>query len=118
MLSFALTTGTNFASSLFHLPFDEEEDRDIESYERKHITWVADPTPGLASANHPDNATKPSTSMPMEAETTPSSSGSSSPCSLSASSSSASLSSMSSAGTSVSSGSATSVGHWAFKVGV
>ncbi|KAF9446743.1 DnaJ-domain-containing protein [Macrolepiota fuliginosa MF-IS2] len=40
MFSYAFNT----ASTYFHLPIDEEEDRDIESYERKYLTWVAEPT--------------------------------------------------------------------------
>ena len=32
------------ASTYFHLPIDEEEDADIESYERKYLTWVAEPS--------------------------------------------------------------------------
>ncbi|KAG6820483.1 hypothetical protein H0H93_016545 [Arthromyces matolae] len=40
MFSYALST----ASTYFHLPIDEEEDADIESYERKYLTWVADPS--------------------------------------------------------------------------
>lgn len=31
------------ASTYFHLPIDEEEDKDIENYERKYLTWVAEP---------------------------------------------------------------------------
>jgi len=32
------------ASTYFHLPIDEEEDEDIEHYERKYLTWVAEPS--------------------------------------------------------------------------
>jgi len=32
------------ASSYFHLPIDEEEDRDIDNYQRKRLTWVAEPS--------------------------------------------------------------------------
>ncbi|KAF8349017.1 hypothetical protein F5887DRAFT_1059940 [Amanita rubescens] len=39
MLSYALST----ASTYFHLPIDEEEDADIEKYQRKYLTWVAEP---------------------------------------------------------------------------
>ncbi|KDR76394.1 hypothetical protein GALMADRAFT_226087 [Galerina marginata CBS 339.88] len=40
MFSYALST----ASTYFHLPIDEEEDADIENYERKYLTWVAEPS--------------------------------------------------------------------------
>ncbi|KAG7450942.1 DnaJ-domain-containing protein [Guyanagaster necrorhizus] len=40
MFSYALST----ASTYFHLPVDEEEDRDIENYERKYLTWTAEPS--------------------------------------------------------------------------
>ncbi|KAJ7475676.1 DnaJ domain-containing protein [Mycena latifolia] len=36
MLSYALSS----ASTYFHLPVDEEEDKDINEYQRKYITWV------------------------------------------------------------------------------
>ncbi|KAF8626396.1 hypothetical protein AX17_006563 [Amanita inopinata Kibby_2008] len=46
MLSYAFSTGVLIlASTYFHLPIDEEEDADIENYERKYLTWVAE-TPG------------------------------------------------------------------------
>lgn len=32
------------ASTYFHLPIDEDEDKDIENYERKYLTWVAEPS--------------------------------------------------------------------------
>jgi len=32
------------ASTYFHLPIDEDEDEDIEKYERKYLTWVAEPS--------------------------------------------------------------------------
>ncbi|KAJ7494590.1 hypothetical protein B0H11DRAFT_1857553 [Mycena galericulata] len=35
MLSYALST----ASTYFHLPVDEQEDKDIDEYQRKYITW-------------------------------------------------------------------------------
>ncbi|KAJ7903699.1 hypothetical protein B0H14DRAFT_2666001 [Mycena olivaceomarginata] len=38
MLSYALST----ASTYFHLPINEEEDKDINEYQRKYITWTAD----------------------------------------------------------------------------
>ncbi|KAL1702325.1 hypothetical protein EV121DRAFT_271804 [Schizophyllum commune] len=47
MFSYALAS----ASSYFHLPIDEDEDRDIETYERKCLTWVAEPSScGVAAA--------------------------------------------------------------------
>ncbi|KAF9007650.1 hypothetical protein BDQ17DRAFT_1238128 [Cyathus striatus] len=56
MLSYALSTGpfphifSSFrlililASTYFHLPFDEQEDEDIQNYQRKRLTWVAEPS--------------------------------------------------------------------------
>ncbi|KIL67490.1 hypothetical protein M378DRAFT_159302 [Amanita muscaria Koide BX008] len=38
MLSYALST----ASAYFHLPIDEEEDADIDSYQRKFLPWATD----------------------------------------------------------------------------
>ena len=32
------------ASTYFYLPVDENEDNDIEAYERKYLTWVAEPS--------------------------------------------------------------------------
>lgn len=49
MLSYALNT----ASTYFHLPIDEDEDKDIENYERKYLTWVAEPS---ASENLPSTS--------------------------------------------------------------
>ncbi|KAF8893297.1 hypothetical protein CPB85DRAFT_1330854 [Mucidula mucida] len=46
MFSYAFST----ASTYFHLPVDEEEDKDIESYERRYITWTAEPS-GLSSSS-------------------------------------------------------------------
>ena len=42
MLFLKLTTFP--ASTYFHLPIDDEEDEDIENYERKYLTWVAEPS--------------------------------------------------------------------------
>ncbi|KAF5342126.1 hypothetical protein D9611_001439 [Ephemerocybe angulata] len=119
MLSFALSTGTNLATSFFHLPFDEEEDNDIENYERKYITW----DPDAASSSNAGGNTTPSTTLEKgkkksterSTETSPSTSRPGSPSSSNASlfspcSSSGSISSMSSAGTSVS-GVSTTTGH-------
>jgi len=59
MFSYALATGEDplhscllvfnifipfTASTYFHLPIDEEEDRDIDTYQRKCLTWVAEPS--------------------------------------------------------------------------
>ncbi|KAJ3569703.1 hypothetical protein NP233_g4872 [Leucocoprinus birnbaumii] len=46
------------ASTYFHLPIDEEEDKDIEGYERKYLTWVAEPStpadaPSASSSQSP-----------------------------------------------------------------
>jgi hypothetical protein len=45
------------ASTYFHLPVDEEEDKDIESYERKYITWVAEAS-GASSSVPPSVSCK------------------------------------------------------------
>ncbi|KAJ4479967.1 hypothetical protein J3R30DRAFT_3669743 [Lentinula aciculospora] len=42
MFSYALATGISeiiSPTNLFHLPVDEEEDKDIEDYQRKYLTW-------------------------------------------------------------------------------
>ncbi|KAL0064793.1 hypothetical protein AAF712_008190 [Marasmius tenuissimus] len=52
MLSYALST----ASSYFHLPVDEEEDKDILSYERKYLTWTAEPSPSSSSSSAPPSS--------------------------------------------------------------
>ncbi|KAF8905013.1 DnaJ domain-containing protein [Gymnopilus junonius] len=49
MFSYALST----ASTYFHLPIDEEEDQDIENYERKYLTWVAEPSGSVTKSNRP-----------------------------------------------------------------
>lgn len=126
MLSFALSTGTHLATSYFHLPFDEDEDQDIQNYERKNIAWAADPPAGsvVDLSGHPQSSLTSSqrhkpdemansrkrtcTQAGICTDTSPISSGPSSPSSssfslLSACSSSASLSSMSCAATSGSS---------------
>ncbi|PPQ91024.1 hypothetical protein CVT25_013949 [Psilocybe cyanescens] len=48
MFSYALST----ASTYFHLPIDEEEDEDIEKYERKYLTWVAEPSGSSIKRDH------------------------------------------------------------------
>ncbi|KAE9403624.1 DnaJ-domain-containing protein [Gymnopus androsaceus JB14] len=40
MFSHALSTATTY----FHLPIDEEEDRDIRGYQRKYLTWKSEPS--------------------------------------------------------------------------
>ncbi|KAG5646113.1 hypothetical protein DXG03_004352 [Asterophora parasitica] len=52
MFSYALST----ASTYFYLPIDEEQDADIESYERKYLTWVAEPS---GSSNAPPSSPPP-----------------------------------------------------------
>ncbi|GAW10528.1 hypothetical protein LENED_012807 [Lentinula edodes] len=47
MLSYALSTATN----LFHIPIDEEEDREIEGYQRKYLTWTSDQAVGTSQAS-------------------------------------------------------------------
>ena len=63
MFSYALATGELHlrclypglymlaASTYFHLPVDEEEDRDIDNYQRKYLTWVAEPS-GSSSSHY------------------------------------------------------------------
>ena len=46
------------ASTYFHLPIDEEEDQDIENYERKYLTWVAEPS-GSSTRRTPQNDPPP-----------------------------------------------------------
>ncbi len=67
MFSYALATGTIIilypstpltfitASTYFHLPIDEEEDRDIDNYERKYLTWVAEPSDSPSTRYSNDN---------------------------------------------------------------
>ena len=58
MFAYALATGARFsavlyppllihftASTYFYLPVDEEEDRVIQNYQRKYLTWVAESSP-------------------------------------------------------------------------
>ncbi|KAF8824991.1 hypothetical protein HHX47_DHR7000638 [Lentinula edodes] len=39
------------ATNLFHLPIDEEEDREIEGYQRKYLTWTSDQAVGTSQAS-------------------------------------------------------------------
>ncbi|KAJ6577221.1 DnaJ domain-containing protein [Mycena capillaripes] len=59
MLSYALST----ASTYFHLPVDEQEDKDIDEYQRKYITWVAEPS-GASSSTTPTAPPSPPSSSP------------------------------------------------------
>ena len=67
MFSYALATGAQFpavffslslihftASTYFYLPVDEEEDKDIQNYQRKYLTWVAEPSDSSTSSPHHD----------------------------------------------------------------
>ena len=67
MFSYALATGAQFhavvfslslihftASTYFYLPFDEEEDKVIQNYQRKYLTWVAEPSDPSTSFPHRD----------------------------------------------------------------
>ncbi|KAJ7104304.1 DnaJ domain-containing protein [Mycena belliarum] len=54
MLSYALST----ASTYFHLPVDEQEDKDIDEYQRKYITWTAEPS-GSSTPSSPSSSTPP-----------------------------------------------------------
>ncbi|KAF9523553.1 DnaJ domain-containing protein [Crepidotus variabilis] len=47
MFSYVLAS----ASSYFHLPVDEEEDEEIEKYERRYLTWVAEPSKHFLNAD-------------------------------------------------------------------
>ncbi|KAF7330435.1 DnaJ-domain-containing protein [Mycena venus] len=47
MLSYALAT----ASAYFYLPVDEREDKDINEYQRKYITWTADASVASSSSS-------------------------------------------------------------------
>ncbi|TFK70308.1 DnaJ-domain-containing protein [Pluteus cervinus] len=38
------------ASTYFHLPIDEEEDEEINAYQRKFITWIAEPSNTTSSS--------------------------------------------------------------------
>ncbi|KAF5382108.1 hypothetical protein D9615_004236 [Tricholomella constricta] len=58
MFSYALST----ASTYFYLPIDEEQDADIESYERKYLTWVAEPSGSSTAALPPSSPHKNSAS--------------------------------------------------------
>ena len=42
------------ASTYFYLPVDEEEDKDIQNYQRKYLTWVAEPSAESTSSQHHD----------------------------------------------------------------
>lgn len=67
MFSYALATGAHFpavfvslslihfaASTYFYLPVDEEEDKDIQNYQRKYLTWVAEPSDSSTLSPHHD----------------------------------------------------------------
>lgn len=47
----------------FHLPVDEREDREIETYERKYLTWVSEPGGGSDDANLADASSSHSPSV-------------------------------------------------------
>lgn len=66
MFSYALSTGNLYfdtrlkfltlstASTYFYLPIDEEEDADIENYQRKYLTWKAEPSGSSNSTQNPN----------------------------------------------------------------
>jgi hypothetical protein len=56
------------ASTYFHLPIDEEEDKDIENYECKYLTWVAEPSIRAGSPSPSSSKTQPTSDLPSEAE--------------------------------------------------
>ncbi|KIK62376.1 hypothetical protein GYMLUDRAFT_41807 [Collybiopsis luxurians FD-317 M1] len=53
MFSYAFSTATTF----FHLPVDEEEDKDIQAWSRKYLTWSSSelPTPPSTYPLHPES---------------------------------------------------------------
>jgi hypothetical protein len=62
-----LSSNKPVASTYFHLPVDEEEDKDINEYQRKYITWVAEPSPASSSSS---STTSPSPLLPSPERTT------------------------------------------------
>ncbi|KAJ7284837.1 DnaJ domain-containing protein [Mycena rebaudengoi] len=64
MLSYALST----ASTYFHLPVDEQQDKDIDEYQRKYITWSADPSSGPSSSSYSSSSSPP---PPPHSESSP-----------------------------------------------
>ncbi|KAL1745755.1 hypothetical protein HDZ31DRAFT_81728 [Schizophyllum fasciatum] len=62
MFSAAISTATSY----FHLPIDEVEDEDIASYERKCLTWVAEPSScGVAAAEEAISSSPRPTAAPL-----------------------------------------------------
>lgn len=47
------------ASTYFHLPVDEQEDKEINGYQRKYITWDGDLSAGSSSTPSPPTAPPP-----------------------------------------------------------
>ncbi|GLB40580.1 putative dnaJ molecular chaperone homology domain [Lyophyllum shimeji] len=68
MFSYALSTASRTASTYFYLPIDEEQDADIESYERKYLTWVAEPSGSSTAALTPSPPPPNSGSDPDKAQ--------------------------------------------------
>ncbi|THV03179.1 DnaJ-domain-containing protein [Dendrothele bispora CBS 962.96] len=62
MLSYALSS----ASTYFHLPVDEDEDKEIKTYQRKYLTWRTDPSSSCRSSDTPSSI---STYIPQETDT-------------------------------------------------
>ncbi|KAF5359581.1 hypothetical protein D9756_003167 [Leucocoprinus leucothites] len=80
MFSYAFNTGSfilarlpllltkSAASTYFHLPIDEEEDKDIENYERKYLTWVAEPSVSADSPSTSSSQSRPPSDLSSESE--------------------------------------------------
>ncbi|KAJ6513413.1 DnaJ domain-containing protein [Mycena sanguinolenta] len=75
MLSYALSTGILCfcrcfssnplpASTYFHLPVDEQEDKDISEYQRKYITWTANSAPSTSSISSTQSSPPSSAASP------------------------------------------------------
>ncbi|KAF8199508.1 DnaJ domain-containing protein [Pholiota molesta] len=71
MFSYALSTGSTplLSSTYFHLPIDEEEDADIENYERKYLTWVAEPSGSGTKHARDDSSNSASSSSSISSST-------------------------------------------------
>ncbi|KAJ7022605.1 DnaJ domain-containing protein [Mycena alexandri] len=59
MLSYAFSTGMSIPSTYFHLPVDEQEDKEINGYQRKYITWDGDLSAGSSSTPSPPTPPPP-----------------------------------------------------------
>lgn len=55
------------ASTYFHLPVDEQEDKDINAYQRKYLTWTAEPSPSSPSPSSSSSSSNPAPPPPFPA---------------------------------------------------